>query len=225
MRTRVFTAAVAAVLSGIPAMAMAQSRPLMTQDPEPVKPGEMLIDFGASYSRDAVYPLSGLTGNLVRASTFDLSFGVGPVAEIQLSGGVHDILWITQRDPSAPLAGSLTVTGGITDDFADASIGAKVRLLHQKGARPSLGIRFTTRLPNEKHDSGLGLDTTDFAFGFVSGKTMNRWRVIGNVGFAILQDPVRDGIQNDVVTFGVAITRAMGGFDLAVDANGRADPR
>ncbi len=156
--------------------AMAQQRPLVTQDPEPVGSGKMLIDFGAEYDQHAVYPLSGLTGNLTRYGVFDLSFGVSPVAEIQLSGGFHDRLSITAQDASAPLASLLKVTGSSTGDYEDGVIGAKVRLLHETRGRPSLAIRFSTRLPNSKHDSGLGLDTTDFAFGFLTGKTINSRR-------------------------------------------------
>jgi hypothetical protein len=206
--------------------ALAQQRPLVTQDPEPVGSGKMLIDVGVDYSKDAVFPLSGLTGNLTRYGTFDLSFGVSPVAEIQLSGGLHDQLKITARNPSAPLAYLLNATGPSTGDVEDGVIGAKVRLLHETKGRPSLAIRFSTRLPNSKHDSGLGQDTTDFAFGFLSGKTVSQWRVIGNLGFAILQDPVRDGIQNDVLTYGGSIARSLSrGLEVVGEVNGRLDTR
>jgi hypothetical protein len=221
---RIHIAAITLCVIAVPAMA--QQRPLVTQDPEPVGSGKMLIDFGADYAQHEVYPLSGLTGNLTRYGVFDLSFGVSPVAEIQLSGGFHDRLAITARDASAPLANLLMVPGASTGDYEDGVIGAKVRLLHETRGRPSLAVRFSTRLPNSKHDSGLGLDTTDFAFGFLSGKTINRWRVVGNIGFAILQDPVHDGIQNDVLTYGGSIARKITtGLEMVGEINGRADPR
>jgi hypothetical protein len=207
-------------------VAAAQSRPLVTQDPEPVASGKMLIDVGTDYSRGDTYPLSGLTGSLYHVGGFDLSFGISPVAEIQLSGGFHDVLHIDSRNGLAPLAGRVTATGDWTADNVDGVLGAKVRLYHETASHPSLAIRFTTRLPNAKHDSGLGLDTTDFAFGFLSGKTINGWRVVGNLGFAILQDPLNDGIQNDVITYGASVVHGLKpGVEVVADLNGRADSR
>lgn len=206
--------------------AFAQQRPVVTQDPEPVGSGKMLIDLGVDYSKSAVYPLSGLTGNLTRFGTFDLSFGVSPVAEIQLDGGFHDQLDITARNPLAPLASVVTATGTTTGDVEDGVIGAKIRLLHETKSRPSLGFRFSTRLPNSKHDSGLGQDTTDFAFGFLTGKSGKDWRVVGNVGVAIMQDPIHDGIQNDLLTYGVSIARKLSkNVEAVAEINGRDDTR
>jgi hypothetical protein len=223
-RMRVGIVMVALCATAVPALA--QQRPLVTQDPEPVGSGKMLIDLGVDHSKGEVYPLSGLTGNLTRYGTFDLSFGVSPVAEIQIDGGFHNQLTITARNSSAPLASLVTATGSSTGDVEDGVIGAKIRLLHEKGGRPSLAVRFVTRLPNAKHDSGLGQNTTDFAFGFLSGKTAGDWRVAGNVGFAIMQDPVHDGIQNDVLTYGGSLARKLShGVEAVAEINGHADPR
>ena len=60
--------------------AWAQSRPLVTEDPETVPSGSVLIETGADYLRDASYPASGLRGNLWRVATFGVSFGVSPIA-------------------------------------------------------------------------------------------------------------------------------------------------
>src|SRR5690349_10040411 len=91
--------------------AHAQTRPLVTADSEPVGSGRMSVDLGVDISKDAVYPLSGLKGTLVRYGTFDLNFGVSTVADIQLSGGFLNRLSIKSQDPTAPLAGLLTNTG------------------------------------------------------------------------------------------------------------------
>jgi hypothetical protein len=216
-----------AALSGVWAgPALAQSRPVVTQDPEPVGSGKVLVDFGVDYSQGDFYPLSGLRGNLTRMGTFDLNFGVSSIADIQLDGGFHDFLSITSMDPTAPLASLLKVNGTSTGDFEDGVIGAKIRLRPETTTQPSLAIRFTTRLPNSKHDSGLGLDTTDFAFAFLLGKTVRSLRLVGNFGWSILQDPVHDGIQNDVVTYGGSIARSVAPqLDLVADINGRWSTR
>src|SRR5215471_14917051 len=95
------TAFVAALCISVPALA--QSRPLVTEDPETVPIGHMLVEAGLDFQHTTFYPASGLTGNLWRVATFGLSFGVGPIAELQIDGGVHDFLTITKREP-APLA-------------------------------------------------------------------------------------------------------------------------
>jgi hypothetical protein len=217
----------AVLFAGLTAVqARAQSRPLTTQDPEPVGSGQVLADLGFDYSRAAFYPSSGLHGNLTRFGTFDVSFGISPIAEIQLSGGFHDRLAITSRDPAAPLAGLLALKGTSTGDVEDGVMGAKIRLVRETVSHPSFAFRFSTRLPNAKHDSGLGLSTTDFSFGILTGKTVGEWRVVGNLGVGILQDQVHDGIQNDVLTYGGSLARTLApGVEVVGEVNGHIDSR
>src|SRR5260221_8007823 len=188
--------------------ASGQSRPLVTEDPETVGSGQVLVEAGVDYAHDSFYPASGLKGNLWRVGSFGFSFGVSSIAEIQLDGGLRDSLAITGRFP-APLAYMLTVTGDRTSDFPDASIGAKVRFMAETASRPSMAVKFSTRLPNEGNESGLGLDTTEFNFGLAFGKTVESTRIVGNVGFGILPDPVRGDSQNDVINYGVSVARAV----------------
>jgi hypothetical protein len=81
------------------APAMAQQRPLVTEDPETVGNGRMLVEAGFDYGRDVNYPVSGLTGNLLRLPLIGISVGLGSYAELQLDGGLYDRLSITDRDP------------------------------------------------------------------------------------------------------------------------------
>ncbi len=206
-------------------LASAQSRPLVTEDPETVGPGQILLEAGVDYSQDLYYPASGLRGNLWRVGSFGLSIGVSSLAEIQLDGGVRDSLAITNRF-TAPLSGMVTVTGDRTGDFPDAVIGAKVRFSTETAARPSIAVKFSTRLPNEGNESGLGLDTFDFNFGLALGKTVQSIRVVGNIGFGILGDPVRGDVQNDVLNYGASVARAVApGAEIVAELNGRLNTR
>ena len=72
--------------------AFAQSRPLVTEDPETVPAGHILLEAGVDYGQDVAYPVSGLRGNLWRIGTFGLSFGVSSIAEIQIDGGLRNRL-------------------------------------------------------------------------------------------------------------------------------------
>ncbi len=206
--------------------ALAQSRPLVTEDPETVPAGRILLEGGFDATRDTQFPASGLTGTLWRIGTFGLSFGVSSIAEIQLDGGIRNRLSIVSTNPDAPLASMLTVTGSTTSDFEDLRIGAKVRVVSETETRPAFAIRFATRLPNAGNESGLGLDTTDFHFAFLGAKTVQSVRMVGNFGFAILGDPVRGDRQNDVVEYGVSVARAVAtGVELVAELNGRFSSR
>jgi hypothetical protein len=205
--------------------ALAQSRPLVTEDPETVPAGHMLVEAGVDFMKDAFYPASGLTGNLWRVGQFGMSFGVSSIAEIQLDGGVQNVLSITNTAP-APLSNMLTVVGTSTSDFEDLTIGAKVKFMSETATRPAMAIRFSTRLPNAGNESGLGLDTTDFNFWLAAAKTVQSVRVAGNFGFGILGDPVRGDVQNDVINYGISVARAVKpGVEVVGELNGRLNTR
>ena len=213
----------AAVLVTVPAFA--QQRPLVTQDPEAIGAGQVLLEGGFEYGTDIFFPASGLTGNLFRIPQVGVSVGVSPIAEFQLSGGPYDHLSITSRS-QAPLTHMLTATGSSTHDVEDIVIGAKVRLLSETAGRPAIGFRFATKLPNAGNEKGLGLDTTDFYASLLFGKTVQSFRIVGNFGFGILGDPTRGDSQNDVVTYGFSLARALTSqIDVVGELNGRVNTR
>lgn len=219
---------IAAVVSVMaPAVASAQSRPLATEDPEVVGPGQILFEAGVDYSQDMVYPVSGLKGNLWRVGSFGFNFGVSSIAEIQLKGGLRDHLTIASRS-AAPLSSMLAIPAGETStgDFPDGYLGAKIRFSPETATRPAMSVKFATRLPNEGNESGLGLDTMDFNFGIAVAKTVQSTRVVGNFGFGILGDPVRGDNQNDVLNYGISVAQATNsGIELVAELNGRLNTR
>ena len=142
--------------------AAGQQRPLETQDPEPIGTGRVLAEGGIAYAHDAFYPLSGLEGDLWQLPVLGFVVGLGPIADFQLTGGPYNYFDISTRHP-APLAGLVAATGHTTHAVDDLVIGTKIRLVPEAVRRPSIGFRFGVRLPNAKHASGLGQDTTDFS--------------------------------------------------------------
>jgi hypothetical protein len=226
VRTLFCCGAVALTLTLVARPALAQSRPLVTEDPETVPAGNLLIEAGLDFLQDAKFPASGLSGNLWRVGTFGLSIGVSSIAEIQIDGGLRDTLSIKTTNPNAPLAGMLMITGLSTSDVEDGRIGAKIRFLSETPGRPAMAVRFFTRLPNAGNESGIGLDTTDFHFGLAIGKTVQSVRIVGNFGFAILGDPVRGDRQNDVLDYGASVARAVApGVEVVGELNGRLNTR
>lgn len=205
--------------------ASAQQRPLVTEDPETIGAGRMLIEAGIDAAHDQQYPASGLEGNLWRIPTIGLSFGLSSIAELQIDGGPYNRLTVTKRVP-APLSDQLSFTGTTTHDVEDVVVATKIRILSETGSRPAFGIRFATRLPNASNESGLGLDTTDFSGALLAAKTVQSIRVVGNFGVGILTDPTSGSRQNDVVLYGVSFARAMTqAAEIVGELNGRASTR
>jgi hypothetical protein len=205
--------------------AAAQQRPLATEDPEVVGAGRLLVEGGIDAAHDQHYPLSGLEGNLWRLPTLGLSIGISSIAEIQIDGGPFNRLSITKRTP-APASGLLTVTGDHTHDVEDVVIGTKIRLLPESPRRPAFGFRFATRLPNAGNESGLGLDTTDFYASLLGAKTIQSLRVVGNLGVGVLSDPTDGTAQNDVLTYGASVARALTDrSEMVAELNGRFSSR
>jgi len=205
--------------------AAAQQRPLLTEDPEVLGPGNVLVEAGIEGMRDQHYTVSGLQGNLWRVPTVGISIGIGSIAEIQVDGGPFNRLSITGRT-AAPLSELVDVPGDHASDVEDIVIGAKIRLLRERPASPALGFRFATRLPNATNESGLGLDTTDFYASLLGAKTIQSIRVVGNVGLGILGDPVNGHQQSDVLTYGGSLARALTNqWELVSELNGRVSVR
>jgi hypothetical protein len=221
MRTFLITLILAFTASA----ASAQQRPLVTEDPETIGAGRILLEGGVEYDRDVVYPVSGLTGNLLRVPLVGISIGVSSIAEVQIDQASFSHLEITSRRP-APLTGLMNVTGSSTTDSDDLVIGTKIRIAAEGTARPAFGFRFATKLPNANNESGLGLDTTDFFASVLAGKTTQSVRIVGNIGFGILGDPTNGNRQNDVVTYGASFARAITtAAEVVGEVNGRANTR
>lgn len=209
----------------VPTCAFAQQRPLVTEDPETVGAGRILIEGGFDYAREVEYPVSGLTGNLRRFPLIGISLGIGSVGEVQIDGGLYNHLSITDRRP-APLSHMLVVPGDSTWHVEDMVVGTKVRLISEGMSRPSIALRSATRLPMASNESGLGLDTIDFYSSLLLAKTVQSVRVVGNIGLGILGDPTRGDRQNDVLTYGISFARAITQRGEVVgEINGRKDTR
>lgn len=204
------------------APALAQQRPLLTEDPETIGAGRVLLEGGIDYGRDILFPASGLTGNLLRAPLIGVSIGLSSIAELQFDGGLYNRLSVTDRRP-APFSEGLDFTGDTTSDVEDIVVATKVRILGEGTTRPSIGIRFATKLPNTSNESGLGLDTTDFHLTGLVAKTVQSVRVVGNIGLGILGDPTRGDAQNDVLTYGLSFARALtDATEVVGEVNGRS---
>lgn len=205
--------------------AWAQQRPLVTEDPETIGAGRVLLETGFDYGTGQLFPASGLRGDLLRMPLIGTSVGLSSIAELQIDGGLRNRLAISERN-AAPLASMVDVTGDSAVSVEDIVVATKIRVMAETAVRPSFGVRFATRLPNASNESGLGLDTTDFFVSALMGKTAQSIRWVANVGLGILGDPTRGDQQNDVLTYGASVARAVAqGLELVGEINGWVDTR
>jgi hypothetical protein len=208
-----------ACLSASPA-ASAQQRPLTTEDPETIGAGRVLVEAGIETGQNARYPLSGLHGDRV-AMPLGISIGLGSIGELQFDSG-YTWFGIDSRD-DAPLSSRVPPGTSRTSDLIDLVVATKVRLVAEGARRPAVGVRLSTRLPNASNESGLGLDTFDFSFGVLAGKTVGSVRVVANAGVSILSNPLVGTIQDDAFVGRVSIARALSkGLEVVGEVGGQA---
>jgi len=219
----------AAVLSfTICAAAVAQQRPLLTEDVDIIPPGTLRIEAGVDFLQGAKFPASGLTGDLTRVGVIGVNIGFAPNVEFQVDGVAQNFLSINSRGVSAiPL--SIGPLSNSTNDTGDFTLSTKIKLRAETKHGPSLGFRFGVQLPNSNQARGIGLNQTN-AFGSVLiGKkfgSQGRFNTFGNLGIAILTAPTQLFSQNDVFTYGLAgIFRINRQFSVAGEVNGRANTR
>jgi hypothetical protein len=204
----------------------AQQRPLVTEDPEPIGAGRVLLEAGLDLAHDYQNPVSGLKGNLFTLPTIGISIGLSSIAEFQIDGGIYNRLSITSRNPGAPLASLLDVTGDTTHDVSNAVVATKIRLVSETASRPAFALRFATKLPNASNQKGIDLDTTDFSGSLLLAKTVQSIRVVVNVGGGILTNPTTTLGQNDVLLYGLSFARAVTQqAELVGELNGRFSTR
>ena len=224
MRFRVLLAAIVSCAVTVPAFA--QQRPLVTEDPEPIGAGRVLLESGFDIAHDYQSVVSGLKGNLISVPTIGISVGLSSIAELQIDGAIYNSLSISSRNPAAPLASLLTVTGDSTHDISHAVIATKIRMLAETASRPAVGIRFAMKLPNASNEKGIDLDTTDVFGQLLFAKTVQSIRVVGNVGAGILTNPTAGIGQNDVLVYGLSFARAVTQeAELVGEVNGRVSTR
>ena len=225
VRPIIGTIAVAAVLASAPP-AFAQQRPLITEDPEPIGGGRILLEGGFDLAHDYQNPASGLKGNLVTFPTIGISVGLSSIAEFQIDGGIYNHLSINARNPNAPLASLLNVTGDDTHDVSNAVVATKIRLWGEGPGHPAIGLRFATKLPNASNEKGIDLDTTDFSGAVLIGKTVQSIRIVVNAGAGILTNPTSGVGQNDVFLYGLSFARAVTqATEVVGELNGRFSTR
>src|ERR1044072_109117 len=80
--------------------AVAQQRPLITEDVDIIPPGSIRIEAGIDFMQGAKYTVSGIRGDLTRVGVVGVTFGMSPNVEFQIEGVAQNYVSINSRGPS-----------------------------------------------------------------------------------------------------------------------------
>lgn len=174
---------------------------------------------------DAVFPLSGLEGDLTRLGTVTVAYAYAPGALLLVEGDALRLLRIRGRDSSS-VSLDPGVADGTTRDAGDFRLATVVRLLGRARGW-SGGVRLEVKLPNSDEKRGIGLNTTDFLGGVFGSWGGGPWRIGADLGVAILEAPLETFEQDDVLTYRLEARHALPDAPLrvALSVEGRANTR
>lgn len=208
----------------------AQQRPLITDDIDITPEGAIEIGAGVDFLQNAKFPLSGLRGDLTRVGDIRIRTGFAPNVELQIEGVLQNFLAINSQTPS-PIP--LNISGNSSNDFDDFTVSAKVKLRNETKLLPAFGLKFGFQMPNTDQAKGIGTNQINIfskiivqkRFGKRAGKSPLA-NIYGNVGLGIMNAPLANFTQNDVLLYGLAgIFRLNDRINIVSEVNGRANTR
>jgi hypothetical protein len=212
------------------AAALAQQRPLLTDDVDITPPGAFNVSAGVDFFQDAKFRLSGIRGDLTRVGDIRVRTGFASNVEFQIEGVLQNYVAINSRGISAV---PLTLNGNSTNDFGDFVISTKFKLRNETKNLPALGFKVGFEMPNSNQARGIGTNQINVfgkvlvqkKFGEIRNMTP-RLNLMGNLGIEIMTAPINLFTQNDLLLYGLAgIYRVSDHVNIATEVNGRVNTR
>jgi hypothetical protein len=176
-------------------------RPLTTDSPNTTPPGTMEFQFGEDYIHHFRSIRNGAYGVLWQDAHLGFAWGVSDRVELRVDGAAYKRF---QRD-----------SGGTNAGVGDFTVWGK--FVVWQGAEPetAFGFRLGVKLPNTPSYKDFGTNQTDFFAQLLAGKRWGRFRLWGNAGVGILDNPYIRQSQDDVYTLGLAFAaKASERFDV-----------
>lgn len=203
-----------------------QSRPLITEDVEIVRPGTVRFEAGIAFLQDQDFALSGLNGDLTRIGDIGFRIGVSPNVEVELQGTVQQFLSINSAFRPSAVVLDLGAKASDTKDVGDFTLATKIKINKEGKRLPTFGIRFGFQMPNTNQTKGIGTNSTNVFAEVLTAKTLGKTRLFGSLGLAILESPDQKFSQNDVLLYGVAFRHPLTDrVRLVGEINGRYSSR
>jgi hypothetical protein len=191
--------------------ALAQTRPLLTEQATTASAGTLTLEAGLDAMRLEPNFLTNLDRNVWSGPQFRLVYS--PADNVEL-----DLEW------AARVGQSNDPTFGSTSDWGDVSLRAKWRLQAERDRRPAMGVRFSVSLPETKSIEGLGPNTLRMSAQWLITKSLGHslW-FHGNAGLAIADRPQGLHSQSDFFAFGAALeSRVNRELEILAEVAGQA---
>ncbi len=167
-------------------------RPLATEDANTLPKGQIDLSLGIQYQDGYVDPFSNpaLDGDRIEAPYMAVAAGLGDNVELQFEWAL------------------LNIDNDIHDIYGagDPRLAAKIRLIDEKDSIPALGFRMGFKVPSASYDEGLGTNEPDVYGSILVTKHFGKLAAHANLGLALLGNPERNLNQDDVMTYGLALT-------------------
>jgi hypothetical protein len=225
---RVFFAIILLVLSTI--FAVAQQRPLLTDDVDITPPGSIDAALGVEFTQNEKFAVSGLKGDLTKFGQVKTRVGLSSNVELQVEGTLQNYLAINSIGTSAVPLSTSNISSNDTGDFI---ISTKIKFRNESKAFPAVGLKLGFVLPNSDQSKGIGVNQIN-VFGKIllqkrfgkKPKGDPRANIYGNLGIGIFPAPTKLFTQNDMFLYGLAgIFRITNRVNLATEINGRLNTR
>jgi hypothetical protein len=210
--------------------AVAQQRPLLTDDVDITPTGSIDLALGVEFTQNEKFPVSGLKGDLSKFGVIRTRVGINSNVELQVEGTLQNYLAINSFGTSAI---SLSTSNISSNDTGDFTISTKIKLRNETKLFPAVGLKLGFVLPNSDQSKGIGVNQIN-VFGKIllqkrfgkQPKGDPRANIYGNLGIGIFPAPTKLFTQNDVVLYGLAgIFRLTKRVNLATEINGRKNTR
>ncbi len=224
--------AIVALLVGLafdPSQADAQVSLRRSAPLQPValaRKGDLLIGIGGAYEADVHAPLVSVDGDLARVAVVHLLYAVADGVLLEVRGDPYQVLNVDSlgvpiiEPDESPIGGSAS---GAADFRAAVSF-----LLFGDDQGLAAGGRFEFNLPDSDESKGLGTNSLNIRFGVLGAFRRGPLVFTADVGFAILEAPVDNFEQNDVLAYSAELlysTALARPLRLYLGVDGRASTR
>jgi len=203
----------------------------MTEDIDTTRKGAIEFSSGIEFLQNAKFPLAGLTGDLSRLGVVRFRTGYASNVEVQVEGTLQNYLSINSISNPTPIP--LRIDGNSSSDFDDFLISVKIRLKDESKNLPGLAMKFGYQMPNTDQSRGIGTNQINVFSKFIAQKRfgsvrneVHRTNIFGEFGLGIMNSPLGNFSQNDVILYGLAgIFRVTDSVNIVSEINGRLNTR
>lgn len=170
-------------------------RPLVTESVAVLPLNTFQFQVGEDYLEDFHSIRTGEKGNLWQDAHLGFRWGISDRVELDVDG----IPYKRYRSDS----------GRSDSGVGDFTVWGKFILWQGSNPGTAFGFRLGVKMPNTPSDKDFGTNQTDFYAQILSGKSWGRFRLWGNVGLGILDNPHIRQSQDDIYQYGVAFSYAL----------------